>query len=328
MNQATVPNVPQLLVSLEMVERWREETENEIKRELQEIDEQVEQLNAKIAELQLQITAVSTLREEMQSRLGELDEDQINRTRDAVFSGLETEGPLLEERAEIWRAAVTDQEAALDRLLQDPTVAGLVEEYKQFAEIEPTLEMVPAGYRKALLAHHEEVKAQLKPFIEAAQASPPVADVEPAGFTLIASLDPQEGAPEALAVIVPVPFDTWSRWSERSEDLHALIGYRVVGALATMLAEIGASEAPLQYAPYEGKLAIQVWLGESEVQGDIKQSLERQVNRLKTQATELKVTRLEPYLVWLAPDAIIPEEVEEDDEGDGDELDDGEAQDG
>ncbi len=327
MNQGSVTNVPQLVVSLEMVDRWREETESDIKRELLEIDEQEEQLNAKIAELQRQLKAVSALREEMQSRLGELDEDQINRTRDAVLSGLETEAPLLQERALLWRSAVSDQEAAMDRLLQDPTVAGLVEEYKQFAEIEPTLEMLPAGYRKALTAHHEEVKAQLKPYIEAAQSAPPVLDVEDAGFTLIASLDPQEGAPEALAVIVPVPFETWSRWTERSEDLHALIGYRIVGALATMLAEIGASEAPLQYAPYEGKLAIQVWLGESEVQGDLKQSLERQVSRLKSQAAELRVTRLEPYLVWLAPDAIIPEEVEEDDDQ-GEEQDEEEAYDG
>lgn len=316
MNQATVPNVPQLVVSLEMVKLWREETEAELNRQVKEIDEEEERLNASIAELQRQLKAVSALREETQARFSDLNEDQIARTRDAVLSGLKAEGPLLEERAALWRAAVSDQEAALDRLLQDPTVAGLVEEYKQFAEIEPTLEMLPAGYRKALLSHHEEVKAQLKPFIEAAQSAPPVLSVEESGFTLIASLDPEEGTPEALAVIVPVPFETWSRWSERAEDLHALIGYRVVGALGTMLAEIGASEAPLQYAPYEGKLAVQVWLGESQVQGDIKSALERQVSRLKSQGTELKVTRLEPYLVWLAPDAILPEEVEEEDEQD------------
>jgi hypothetical protein len=318
MTTAPVLNVPQLVVSLEMVERWREETEADLNRQIREIDDETDQINAKIAELQRQITAISALREETQSRLGGLDDEQISRTRDTVLSGLETEGPLLDERAALWRAAVSDQEAAMDRLLQDPSVASLVEEYKQFAELEPTLDMLPAGYRKALLAHHEEVKAQLKPFIEAAQASPPTLDVADQGFTLIASLDPQEGTPEALAVIVPVPFETYSRWSERSEDLHALIAYRVVGALASLLSEVGASEAPLQYAPYEDKLAIQVWLGDSEVQGDIKTALERQVSRLKASSTELQVCRLDPYLVWLSPDAIIPEEGDEDD---GDELD-------
>lgn len=318
MTTAPVLNVPQLVVSLEMVERWREETEGDLNRQIREIDDETDQINAKIAELQRQITAISALREEMQGRLSGLDDEQISRTRDTVLSGLETEGPLLDERAALWRAAVSDQEAALDRLLQDPAVAGLVEEYKQFGELEPTLDMLPAGYRKALLAHHEEVKAQLKPFIESAAASPPPLSVPEQGFTLIASLDPQEGAPEALAVIVPVPFETYSRWSERSEDLHALISYRVVGALSAMLAEVGASEAPLQYAPYEDKLAIQVWLGDSEVQGDVKSALERQIGKLKAGSTEIQVCRLDPYLVWLSPDAIIPEE--NDDEGDELEL--------
>lgn len=319
MTQAPVPHVPQLLVSLEMVEQWRAETEADINRQVKEIDEEEERLNASIAELQRQLKAVSALREEMTARLSELDDEQISRTREAVLSGLETDGPLLDERAALWRAAVSDQEAALDRLLQDPTVAGLVEEYKQFTEVEPTLDMLPAGYRKALLSHHEEVKAKLKPYVDAAQAAPPPLALEETGFSLIASLDPPEGPPEALAIIVPVPFDTYARWSERSEDLHALIGYRVVGALATMLAEVGASEAPLQYAPYEKMLAIQVWLGDSEVQGDLKQALERQVNRLRNTATELRITRLEPYLAWLPADAIIPEEVEDDEEGDDDE---------
>jgi len=317
MTTAPVLNVPQLVVSLEMVERWREETETDLKRQIREIDDDLDQISAKIAELQRQTTAITALREEMQGRLDGLDDEQISRTRDTVLSGLETEAPLLDERASLWRSAVGDQAAALERLLQDPAVSGLVEEYKQFAELEPTLDMLPAGYRKVLLAHHEEVKAQLRPFIEAAQASPPVLEVVDQGFTLIASLDPQEGTPEALAVIVPVPFETYSRWSERSEDLHALIAYRVVGALAALLSEVGASEAPLQYAPYEDKLAIQVWLGDSEVQGDIKSALERQVSRLKAGSTELQVCRLDPYLVWLSPDAIIPEEG--DDEGD-DEL--------
>lgn len=326
MTQAAVPNVPQLLVSLEMVEQWREETEADLNRQLKEIDEEEERLNASIAELQRQLKAVSALREEMNTRLGELDDEQISRTRDAVLSGLETDAALLSERAELWREAVSDQEAAMNRLLSEPAVSGLVEEYKQFAEVEPTLDMLPAGYRKALLAHHEEVKAQLKPYIEAAQAAPPPLALEDAGFSLIASLDPQEGPPEALAIIVPVPFETYARWSERSEDLHALIGYRVVGALATMLAEVGASDAPLQYAPYEKMLAIQVWLGDSEVQGDIRQALERQVSRLRGSASELKVTHLETWLAWLPPDAIIPEEIDEE-EGDGDD-DGGEGYDG
>lgn len=314
MSKAPVQSVPQLVVSLERVQRWREETEGELKRQLKEFDEEEERLGASIAELQLQLKAVSALREEIQGQLSELDDEQLGRTRDAVLSGLETEGPLIEERAKAWQEAIAQQEAALEGLLGDDSVSSLVDEYKQFVEAEPTLDLLPAGYRKALLSHHEVVKAKLKPLLEAASSPPPPLDVEEAGFTLIASLDPTEGPPEALALIVPITFETFSRWGDRPEDLSSLIAYRVVGALATLLAEVGASEAPLQYAPYEDKLAIQVWLGDSQVEGDLKSALERQIARLKANAAELRGARLEASLVWLPPDAIIPEEGDEDEE--------------
>ena len=71
MSEASVPSVPQLVVSLEIVERWREETETEVTRQIKEIDEEEERLNANIAELQRQLKAVAALREEMQVRLAE-----------------------------------------------------------------------------------------------------------------------------------------------------------------------------------------------------------------------------------------------------------------
>lgn len=318
MSEASEPSVPQLVVSLEIVERWREETETEVTRQIKEIDEEEERLNANIAELQRQLKAVAALREEMQVRLTELDDEELARIREAVLSGLESEAPLLAERDIAWTDACTARASGVEALVEDPRVAALLEEFRQFAEVEPTLDLLPAGYRRALLAHHEEVKRELQPVIAAAQADPEPMDLDPAGFTLIASLDPPDGPPEALAVIVPVPFDTYARWSEQREDLHSLIAYRVVGALSALLAEVGAADAPMQYAPYEDKLAVQVWLGDSEVTGDIRSTFEALIDGLKREAAELRVTRLEPYLVWLSPDAIIPEEGEEDGEDDGD----------
>lgn len=325
MSEASEPSVPQLMVSLEAVAQWREETETEVTRQIKEIDEEEERLNANIAELQRQLKAVAALREEMQVRLAELDDEQLSRTRDAVLTGLEFETPLLADRAHAWAEACIARTEDLDRLVEDPKIAALLEEYRQFAEVEPTLDLLPAGYRRALLAHHEDVKSQLAPVMAAAQADPDPLDLETAGFTIIASLDPPEGPPEALAVIVPVPYDTYTRWSEESEDLHSLIAYRVVGALSALLAEVGAADAPMQYAPYEDKLAIQVWLGDSEVKGDVRSTLEALIERLKDDASELRVTRLEPFVVWLPPDAIIPEEGEEGEEGSEDE---GESYDG
>lgn len=315
MSEGSEPSVPQLLVSLEIVERWREETETEVTRQIKEIDEEEERLNANIAELQRQLKAVAALREEMQVRLAELDDEQLARTREAVLTGLESESPLLGERAAAWAEACIERSSHLERLVGDPKVAALLEEYRQFAELEPTLDLLPAGYRRALLSHHEEVKVQLKPVIAAAMADPDPLDLETAGFTLIASLDPPEGPPEALAVIVPVPYDTYTRWADEGEDLHTLIAYRVIGALSALLSEVGAADAPMQYAPYADKLAIQVWLGDSEVTGDVRATLEGLVEQLKTDASELRGTRLEPFVVWLPPDAIIPEEGDDGEDG-------------
>lgn len=320
MSQATTPTVPQLVVSLEIVARWREETEAEVHRQIKEVDEEEERVRSSIAELQRQLKAVAALREEMQERLSALDEEQVVRTRDAVLSGLESEAPLLAERADAWTEAEEARNSALGEMMADPEVAGLVEEVRQFNELEPTLDMLPAGYRKALLAHHDTVKARLKPVLAAADNALSPLPLPTMGFTLIASLDPAEGAPEALALIVPIPYDVYSRWSERGEDLHSLLAYRVVGAVAGMLSEVGASDAPLQFAPYEGKLAIQVWLGDSRVHGDIKSTLEQHVSKLRAGADELQVTRLEPYLVWLSPEAIIPEEDDDDAGADEEEV--------
>lgn len=321
MSQTPVPNVPQLLASLEIVQRWRQETEAEIRGQVKEIDEDEERLKNELAELQRQLKSVAALRDEVTSRLAELDDEQLDRTREAVLSGLEADGPLLEARAEALREVEAEHEKSVAALLNDPEISGLVEEYKQFLEAEPTLDMLPAGYRKAVLAHHESIKAKLKPVVAAADVMPQPLPLEPAGFTLVASLDPPEGTPEALALIVPVPYDVFAKWSDRGEDLHAQIAYRVVGAVSAMLAELGSAQAPVQYAPLEGKLLIQVWLGDVAVEGDVKASLERQVAHLRLHASELAVLRLEPYLVWLAPEAILPDD--EDDDVDLEEEDDG-----
>lgn len=315
MSQVPVLSVPQLVVSLEIVARWREETEEDIRKQIGEIDEEEQRLQTSIEELTRQLKAVSAMREEVSARLGQLDDEETERARDTLLSGLEQESALLDERAAIYDEAVTTRKAAIDAMMSDPEVAALVEEFKQFEEAEPTLELLPAGYRKAVQAHHDEVKARLQPVMAAANAEPDPIQAEQAGFTVVASLDPPEGTPEALAIIVPVSFDTYAHWSERPEDLQSLIAYRMVGLVANVLREVGAADAPIQYAPYEGKLAIHVWrLAEAELVADLKETLQRHVQSLKDEAGELSTARLEPHLVWLSPDAIIPEEDDLDEE--------------
>ena len=314
MSEQQVPGVPQLVASLEIVDRWRVDTEAEVDRQLHEIDDEEQRLSASIAELQRQLKAGGALREEVGLRRAELDGEQVERTRDAVLTALELEGASLEARAALYDGTCRAREARISNMLGDAAIAGLEDAIEQFLEAEPTLELLPAGYRKVLQSHHESVNRQLKPVFEAIESEPEPVDAALDGFSLVLSLDPVEGRPEALALIVPVPYETYARWSDRGEDLHALLAYRIIGAVAAALRAVGASDAPIQYAPYEGRLAVQVWLGDSQVQGDIREVLGAEIERIKDEATELRVARLVPVAVWLAPEAIVPDEDEDEDE--------------
>lgn len=322
----TQVQAPQLSSSLEAVRRWRAETEQDVTRQVKEIDEEEERLKASIAELQRQLKAVAALRDEVKDRFVQLDEEELERTRDAVVSGLAAEVALLEERALKYDLASSARQDSLTAVLDDPEVSALVEEYKQFVEAEPTLDLLPAGYRKAVLAHHEGVKARLGPVFSAADAEADPIDADPAGFTVLATLNPPEGRPEALAIIVPVPFDVYAKWSERAEDLYSLLAYRVVGAVSATLAELGAASAPVQYAPFEGRLAIQVWLGGHSLNGDVRASLDAAIAKLGASSAELAVARLSAGVVWLPPEAIVAEDDEEEEDDEDVDLEDDEGE--
>lgn len=311
-----IVQAPQLPTSLETVRRWRAETEQDVNRQVKEIDEEEERLKASIAELQRQLKAVGALRDEVRQRLVVLDEEELERTRDAVVSGLAAEAGLIDERALKYDLTASARQDSLTAVLDDPEVGALVEEYKQFMEAEPTLDLLPAGYRKAVLAHHEVVRSRLQPIFAAAEADADPIDADPAAFSVIATLNPAEGKPEALAVIVPVPFDVYAKWGDRAEDLYALLGYRVVGAVSATLAQLGAANAPIQYAPFEGRLAIQVWLGGTNLTGDVRAALDAQISGLAGSCAELRVARLSAGVVWLKPEAIVAEDEDDDDDVD------------
>ena len=134
-------------------------------------------------------------------------------------------------------------------------------------------------------------------------------DAQGIAVAVMGSVDaPDGGSPEALAIIVPVPFETCSKWSERAEDLASLIAYRVIGAVGRMLQEVGAADAPLQYAEYENALAIQVWLGDSKVDGNVQRMLDDQLDEINGKAAEFEASKLRVQMVWVEPEVVAPDE--------------------
>ena len=149
---------------------------------------------------------------------------------------------------------------------------------------------------------------ELEPVFDAMAADIEQVDATAVAVAAIASIDAPDGVPEALAVIVPTPYEICSKWSERAEDLSTLIAYRVVGAVGGMLKAVGAADAPIQFAEYENALAIQVWLGDTDVQGNVKPVLEDLFDEMNGKAAEFEAGRIQLGLVWLDPECIAPDE--------------------
>jgi hypothetical protein len=316
MNMDAELGLPPILKGIHEVGQWRRENLAELHRRQADVDRESAKLEADIAELQRQLDVCATLRAEFSEREAALPADETRRNREALLVGLDRERALIEARADALSRAGKAREDRVARLMEDAEIARLVDEFEQFGDVEPTLESLPAGYRSAILAHHDSVRRRLQPVFDAVAAELPPTGEPPAAFTIVAAVDPQEGTPDALGLIVPVHHDVAARWAERGEDLCSLIAYRIIGAVSGALADAGSADAPIQHSDYEGCLAIQVWLGDHPPRADIKEALAARFDRLREEASELRTTGLDVYLVWVSPDVVAPTEDDDDEEAD------------
>ena len=303
--------LPPILKGIDEVGQWRRERLGEIHRKQAEIDRERARLDADITELTRQIEVLDTLRVDTEAQEAGLPADEVRRNRDALLAGLGAERALIEARAEVLEQAGKAREERVARLMEDSEIARLIGEFEQYREVEPTLESLPAGYRSAILAHHDSVRLRLEPVFDAVAAELPATDAPPAAFTVVAAVDPAEGVPEALALIIPVSHEVASRWAERGEDLSSTIAYRIISAVSGALADAGVGDAPIQHSEYEGCLAIQAWLGDNQPKSDVKEALAARFDRLREEAAELRTTNLDVYLIWVSPDVVAPNDDEE-----------------
>lgn len=318
--------LPRLVQALEEVARWREDQESLARARRAEIEGERDRLLADVRELERQIQTLSDLADHVDTELAELPGRETRKTRQAVDVGIDAEAEVVLRRDAILAAVLKRRDDRVAELLAQPDVARLLEEFEQFQEAESTLSMLPEGYRKAILAHHETVKARLQPVVDAAQAALPSYSGECEAVTVVASVNPDgDQAPEVLAILLPVPYAVHEAWSERAEDLSALLAYRVVGALGATLREVGATDAPMQFVDYRGHLAIQVWLGDQEIEGDLREVFGAQIDRMREQASELGAAGLDIYTAWLDPAVVTASEDEDEPDSAADE-DDGEGE--
>lgn len=293
-----------LVCVLDEVTRERSRLEVDLDGALTEIEREEASSRRAIEEGQRRLAALRELRREHEARLAGLATEMHQREWAAVRDGLGEDRDRLVARASLVHEAIVARESALNAELRQPELATALVEYQKYREAEPGLAAMPADYRAALTEQHRRVLRRLDPYISAANAGPPPLGVPPVGVGVIATVDPFEGRAQALVVVLPVPYEVYAEWSRRPEDLCSHLSYRMVAVVFRLLAVLGAPDAPVRYVSVHGCLAIQVWLGDHEVEGDLRERSLELIAMISEEAPELWAAGVELYTLWLRPDLL------------------------
>ena len=305
---------PRLIASLEEITRWREDAEAQARQQLEEVDAEEQRLNRAIEDLQSQIAGLEALRGEVRGRVDALDSQEIARSYQAVVDSLDADTDLLDMRSSLVDEVRAAQRAKAEELLADPELASAIDEFERFREMESGLSSLPASYRKAILDHHQAVKRRLTPVFETLEGAPEPLDQPTAGIAIIASVDPSDGPPESLVLVLPVDAGIYDSWGEAQDSVSATLAFRMVAAAATLAERAGVPGAPIAYRSFEGKLTIQVWFGDQAPEGDLKELAAGLLDEVRFSAEEMGTAAIELYTLWLPPDVLNPPEDDDDEE--------------
>ncbi len=306
-----IQKMPKLRADLDAIAAWRTERTAGYDDRIQEIAEEDERLQERLAEIKERLAELTEKRQTLQEEFRSVPEEVSRRSHEALLEALEADRLLLEARAAALTECEQENRAALEKRFEEPEIAAALEEYDKFKEVEPVLGSLPPSYRQVVLDHHAQLKERLAPIFELAQAPPDALDVDSAPLGLVASVDLVEDRPTAFALFLPVDYQVYRGWADRQEDLASKLAYRIVSVVASALEELGASDAPLVYHDFHGCLSIQVWLDDHELEGDVQQTVEAATATVLGEAGEVALAKLVVQLVWVDPSVIGPEDEEE-----------------
>ncbi len=296
-------STPTIVTVLNEIGAWRAGTVDEVGAALVAIGEEERLVRRKIDDANRQLAALGSIRQEQEERLAELDEELIRRKRDGVRGALRTDRAHVEERSAALHDLRTKRDTTLGAGLGAPDMAEAVAEYLDAQER-------AAGVRGTVVPAPEDLlsapaRERLAPYLRAAVEPPPALDEARLGVGIVVSVDPPEGAPEALLIVIPVPWAVYADALLREDDLCTLLAYRLVAAVHTLLAESGAPDALVRYADVQGSLALQVWLGDTPVAADLRERVMEAIAVAVEGAPELVTAGLDVYAIWLTPDLLV-----------------------
>ncbi len=297
-----------LVSALQQIGRDRARLEDEVDAAIAEIVRE-EKVNRKaIEEGHRRLVALRVVRREHEDKRLQISETVARWEADAIREGLRRDRERFLARVALVDEAVRHRDAQLEAELLRPEVAVSVGEYENYLLAEPSLGSMPAAIRRSVVEKHQRLLRKLDPYIRAANVGPPPLATASLGLGLVAAADPSEGPPEALVVVLPVPYEVYSDWRDRPEDLATQLTYRVLGAVFRLLDALGASDAPVHYDEVHGNLAIQVWLGDHVVEGELRERTLELIEGAYEEAAELWAASVEIYTVWVRPELLAGEE--------------------
>jgi len=293
-----------LVNQLKQVQDWGqqqashwEKKQSELTRTIQQTESDISQLTKRLEELRAQQT---DFEQQGQKREGDI----AKRMRQAISVGLESAAQTLDTRNLLLQKQRKIRQNRVENVLMEPKFQERITEFRQFQQTKEQLDQLPMSYRQAILQHHQTVRKELEPIFMAAEQPLPKTDKSPKCIGIIASIDPDFVQPEAMAVLLPVPFSIYTEPNSGEDSLHQVLTFRCVGAITAALRKIGLTDVSINFGELKGYLSIQVWLGGKKLNGDIRQSISLEFQQLRDYASELQSVRLGMEVTWLDPELL------------------------
>ena len=297
-----------LLEALEEVSNWRQEREgffdgkeNEFSLRERKIQEQMTELNSKLATVQAE-------REESRQQRAKVAPEEQRRAHQALMVGLGQDSERISQRSVGYQEVVEEREQRVQKLLETPALSRKVQEFEQFHETQAQFENLPESYRSVILKHHDEVRAELQPIFNAFAEPLRIIDAEEERVGIVATIEPSDATPEALALVLPIPFQVYTDLTNVQESLEHLVAYRCAGLVSGMLLRVGVPSAPVLFDEYKGLIMIRVYLSDHDVVGDIRKALQLELERVEKRSSEMKATNLKIEVAWVESDVLMGEE--------------------
>jgi len=298
--------------ALAVVERWRADEDGRRIAELGEVAQEMNGLQAAMENLRQQLEALQAFRAELESKGEDLAALATQRAYQSIFEVLQLQAAALEQRERELQEAARRAAAELPARIAAAGLGEMLSEVEQFrASVEPTLHLLPASYRTAMLDVHKSQLAQLERVVQQVASAPTQAGA-PVSVDIAYAIDVVDGAPELAVVVVPVGDAVQSAWIEREDGLQSWLAARVAQALYQASAEVGFLGAQALSGGHMGLLAVELELVGADLR--IVDALRRQLGEIG-RAPEIVAANVKVVAKEISMDQLLPPEEEEGGDG-------------